>query len=116
MTLADANGSYLLELGLLFFAIYGTKTIRLLLFVSGIAKKIEFRDFRSGGAGGVTEILDIAHEMAQDLFKVGVMDAIMVHTVDALCLPSKSSLTPEDIRRNDSMHKKGIKTHEKEIP
>ena len=42
-TLVDANGSYLLELGLLFFAICGTKTIRLLLFVSGIAKKIEVK-------------------------------------------------------------------------
>ena len=56
----------------------------------------------------MTEILDIAHEMAQDLFKVGVMDAIKLHTIDPLCLPSKSSLTPEDIRRNDSMHKKGL--------
>ena len=43
MTLVDANGLYLLELGLLFFAICGTETIRLLLFESGIAKKIDRR-------------------------------------------------------------------------
>lgn len=47
----------------------------------------------------MTEILDIAHEMAQDLFKVGAMDEITMHTIDALCLPSISPFLPEDIRR-----------------
>ena len=41
MTLADANWSYLLVLGLMFFATCGTKMTRLFLFVSGTAKKRE---------------------------------------------------------------------------
>jgi len=45
------------------------------------------------------EILDIAHEMAQDLFKVGAMDEITMREVEGLCLPSKRPFRPEDIRR-----------------
>ncbi len=45
------------------------------------------------------EILDIANEMAHDLFKVGAMDEITMRTVDALCLPRKRMFQPEDIRR-----------------
>ncbi len=44
------------------------------------------------------EILDIAHEMAQDLFKVGAMDEITMREVESLCLPSKRPFQPEDIR------------------
>jgi putative transcriptional regulator len=47
----------------------------------------------------MTEILDIAHEMAKDLFKVGAMDEITMREVEALCLPPKRLLRPEDIRR-----------------
>ncbi len=47
----------------------------------------------------MTEILDVAHEMAKDLFKAGAMDEITMHTMDALCLPPKRSFRPEDIRR-----------------
>jgi putative transcriptional regulator len=47
----------------------------------------------------MSEILDIAHEMARDLFKVGAMDEITMHKMDALCLPTKRPLKPEDIRR-----------------
>lgn len=47
----------------------------------------------------MTEILDIAHEMAKDLCKVGAMDEITMHTIDMLCLPPKRSFQPEDIRR-----------------
>ena len=47
----------------------------------------------------MSEILDIAHEMAQDLFKVGAMDEITMRKVEALCLPPKRPLHPEDIRR-----------------
>ena len=41
----------------------------------------------------MSEILDIAHEMAKDLFKVGAM-----REIDALCLPLKRPFRPEDIR------------------
>ncbi|NTW99709.1 MAG: DNA-binding transcriptional regulator [Geobacteraceae bacterium] len=47
----------------------------------------------------MSDILDIAHEMAQGLFKAGAMDAVTMRTVEALCLPSKHSYEPEDIRR-----------------
>jgi len=35
----------------------------------------------------MSDILDIAHEMARDLVAVGAMDDITKHTLDALCLP-----------------------------
>ena len=47
----------------------------------------------------MSEILDIAHEMAQDLFKAGAMDEITMREIDALCLPRKRPIRPEDIRR-----------------
>ncbi|MGD0232505.1 MAG: DNA-binding transcriptional regulator [Syntrophorhabdales bacterium] len=47
----------------------------------------------------MSEILDIAHEMAQDLFKAGAMDEITMREIDALCLPPKRPIRPEDIRR-----------------
>jgi len=47
----------------------------------------------------MSELLDIANEMARDLFKVGAMDEITKRKIDALCLPSKPPLKPEDIRR-----------------
>jgi putative transcriptional regulator len=46
----------------------------------------------------MSEILDIAHEMAQDLFKVGALDEITMRQVKALCLPTKRAFQPEDIR------------------
>ncbi len=47
----------------------------------------------------MSEILDIAHEMAQDLFKAGAMDEITMREIGALCLPPKRPIQPEDIRR-----------------
>ncbi len=47
----------------------------------------------------MSEILDIAHEMAQDLFKAGAMDEITMREIEALCLPLKRPFRPEDIRR-----------------
>lgn len=47
----------------------------------------------------MSEILDIANEMAHDLFKVGAMDEITMRKIDALCLPPKRPFQPEDIRR-----------------
>jgi DNA-binding transcriptional regulator YiaG len=47
----------------------------------------------------MSEILDIANEMARDLFKVGAMDEITMRKIDALCLPQQRPYQPEDIRR-----------------
>jgi putative transcriptional regulator len=47
----------------------------------------------------MSEILDIANDMAHDLIKVGAMDEITMRKLGALCLPPKPSLEPEDIRR-----------------
>ena len=47
----------------------------------------------------MSEILDIAHDMARDLEKVGAMDEITMRKLDALCLPPKQPLKPNDIRR-----------------
>lgn len=47
----------------------------------------------------MSEILDITNEMAQDLFKAGVMDEITVREIEALCLPVKRAFKPRDIKR-----------------
>jgi len=47
----------------------------------------------------MSEILNIAHDMAKDLFKVGAMDEITMREIDTLCLPPKRPFMPEDIRR-----------------
>jgi len=47
----------------------------------------------------MSELLDIANEMAHDLFKARAMDAITLRQVKALCLPPQRAFRPEDIRR-----------------
>ena len=47
----------------------------------------------------MSEILDIAHDMARDLLKAGAMDEMAMRKVNALCLPPKRAFRPEDIRR-----------------
>ena len=47
----------------------------------------------------MSEILDIAHDMARDLLKAGAMDEMTMRKVNALCLPPKRAFRPEDIRR-----------------
>lgn len=47
----------------------------------------------------MTEILDIAHEMARDLFKVGSMYEMTMRKLNALCLPAKRAFHPKDIKR-----------------
>ncbi len=54
---------------------------------------------RYGRYNIMSEILDNANEMARDLFKVGAMDEITMRKIDALCLPTKRTFQPEDIRR-----------------
>ena len=47
----------------------------------------------------MSDILDIANEMARDLFKVGAMNEITMREIEKLCLPPRRPLRPEDIRR-----------------
>jgi putative transcriptional regulator len=48
--------------------------------------------------------LDIAREMAQELFKAGAMDEITMRKIDALCLPSMRPFMPEGIKRIPTSH------------
>jgi putative transcriptional regulator len=47
----------------------------------------------------MSEILDIAHDMARDLLKAGALDEMTMRKVNALCLPPKRAFGLEDIRR-----------------
>jgi putative transcriptional regulator len=47
----------------------------------------------------MSAILDIANDMARDLFKAGAMNEITMRKVKALCLPPQREFHPEDIRR-----------------
>ena len=47
----------------------------------------------------MSEILDIAHDMARALVEAGAMDDITMRKLDALCLLPLRPLTPADIRR-----------------
>lgn len=47
----------------------------------------------------MSKILDVAHDMAKDMFKVGAMDEITMHKMDALCLPTQKTFKPNDIKR-----------------
>ncbi|MBJ6802381.1 helix-turn-helix domain-containing protein [Geomonas propionica] len=47
----------------------------------------------------MSEILDIANEMAEELFEAGMMDDITFREIQALCLPRKKPFKPEDIKR-----------------
>jgi putative transcriptional regulator len=47
----------------------------------------------------MSELLDVAQDMARDLFKVGAMNEISMREIDALCLPPKRPFKSEEIRR-----------------
>jgi putative transcriptional regulator len=47
----------------------------------------------------MSDILDMAHDMANDLHAAGAMDAIMMRMMDQLCLPKKRAFTSAEIRR-----------------
>ena len=46
----------------------------------------------------MSEILDIAHDMAKDLHEVGAMDDITMRVMDELCLPEPRTFAAEDIK------------------
>ena len=50
-------------------------------------------------------LLEVAHEMANDLYDAGVIDAITMREYEAECIPPVRELTPREIKR--------IRLHEK---
>jgi putative transcriptional regulator len=44
----------------------------------------------------MSEILEMAHEMARDLHEVGAMGDITMRQMDVLCLPLRRALSPEE--------------------
>jgi putative transcriptional regulator len=46
----------------------------------------------------MSKILEIAHEMARDLYSVGAMSDVTMRQMDVLCLPPKRSAKPDNIR------------------
>jgi len=47
----------------------------------------------------MSDILDMAHDMARDLHEIGAMDAITMRMMDELCMPKKRSFTAVEVRR-----------------
>jgi len=47
----------------------------------------------------MSEILDMAREMGEDLHKAGVIDKITKRQIDTLCLPKARVFKPVEIRR-----------------
>jgi putative transcriptional regulator len=50
-------------------------------------------------------LLEVAHEMANDLYDAGVIDAVTMREYEAICIPSVKELSPREIKR--------IRLHEK---
>ena len=47
----------------------------------------------------MSDILEMAHDMAKDLHDVGAMDAITMRMMSELCLPKKRTFSAADVRR-----------------
>jgi|tagenome__1003787_1003787.scaffolds.fasta_scaffold19431182_1 putative transcriptional regulator len=47
----------------------------------------------------MSEILDMAHEMARDLHEVGAMDTLTMRKMDVLCLPPRRTFSATDVQR-----------------
>lgn len=47
----------------------------------------------------MSEILKVAHDMAQGLHEAGAMDDLTMRKMDVLCLPPRQTFTAEDVRR-----------------
>jgi len=65
-------------------------------FLTGKNKK---RSFFSLFVLSLSEILDMAREMGEDLHKAGVIDKITKRQIDTLCLPNARVFKPVEIRR-----------------
>ena len=44
-------------------------------------------------------LVEVAHEMATDLYEAGIIDAITMREYDALCLSNVQDLSPQQIKR-----------------
>jgi putative transcriptional regulator len=51
------------------------------------------------------KLLEVAHEMANDLYKAGVIDAVTMREYESACIPAVQELTAKEIKR--------IRLHEK---
>lgn len=47
----------------------------------------------------MSDILDMAHDMAKDLHEVGAMDDITMRVIDRICVPEKPSFTVVRIKK-----------------
>lgn len=47
----------------------------------------------------MSDILDMAHDMAKDLHEVGAMEGITMRVMDRICVPEKPSFTPARIKK-----------------
>lgn len=50
-------------------------------------------------------LLEVAHEMAADLYEAGVIDAVTMREYESICIPPVHELSPHEIKR--------IRLHEK---
>ncbi len=50
-------------------------------------------------------LMEVAHELATDLYEAGVIDAVTMRDYDALCIPPVHELKPTEIKK--------IRLHEK---
>jgi putative transcriptional regulator len=46
----------------------------------------------------MSDILDMAHDMATDLHEVGAMDNITMRMMDHICIPQNRSFTAQEIK------------------
>jgi putative transcriptional regulator len=44
-------------------------------------------------------LLEVAHEMADDLYEAGVIDAVTMREYETLCIPPVHELSPHEIKR-----------------
>jgi putative transcriptional regulator len=44
-------------------------------------------------------VLEVVHEMAKDLYKVGGIDAVTMREFDVACLPKVKELSPKEIKQ-----------------
>lgn len=47
----------------------------------------------------MSDILEMAHDMAKDLHEVGAMDEITMRVMDRICMPEKPSFTAAKIKK-----------------
>lgn len=47
----------------------------------------------------MSDILDMAHDMAKDLHEVGAMDDITMRVIDRICVPEKPTFTASRIKK-----------------